>query len=105
MQVDHLLSGTNSIRNVASKYKTAQDIMTEANMSLEKLVSNCLLISSKFNDKIYFKGDGVNETNSISSFKWCNIGDTFPYDCLDLDPNIELVCTKTVFLNLREISP
>ena len=50
--------------------------MAEANMSLEKLVSNSMMIASKFKDKMTFVGEGV---NSVLGLKWSNVYDTFSY--------------------------
>ena len=46
MYVDNWFSGADSIEEVASKYHTAYNSMAEANMPLEKLVSDSVAITS-----------------------------------------------------------
>ena len=63
MYVDNWFSGADSVEEVASKYSTAYNIMAEANMSLEKLSSNSVMVASKFSDKIQILRD--DEANTV----------------------------------------
>lgn len=98
MYVDNWFSGADSEAEVARKYTTAYNIMSEANMSLEKLVSNSVVIASKFKDKIHFVEE--DEINSVLGLKWSNDSDVFSYCGLDLDNSLELACTKRTVLSL-----
>ncbi|XP_068250314.1 uncharacterized protein [Palaemon carinicauda] len=51
MYVDNWFSGADTVEKVATKFKTAYDIMADANMSLEKVSSNSVVIASKFKEK------------------------------------------------------
>ena len=67
-------------------------------MSLEKLVSNNVVIASKFKDKVQFVED--DEINSVLGLKFSNDSDVFFFSCcgLDLDSSLELACTKRTVL-------
>lgn len=98
MYVDNWFSGADSEVEAVRKYTTAYNIMSEANMSLEKLVSNSLVIASKCNDKVHCVQD--DEVNSVLGLKWSKDSDVFSYCGLDLDFPLELACTKRTVLSL-----
>lgn len=89
MYVDNWFRGADSEVEAVRKYNTAYNIMSEANMSLEKLVSNSVVIASRFNDKVHHVQD--DEFNSILGLKWSKDSDVFTYCGLDLDFPLELV--------------
>lgn len=98
MYVDNWFSGADSVEELATQYSTAHNIMAEANMSLEKLSSNSVVIASKFSDKIQILRD--DETNTVLGLKWSNHSDTLSYCGLDLDSSFEVAYTKRTVLSL-----
>ena len=69
MYVDNWFNGADSEAEVERKYAKAHNIISEANMSLKKLVSNSMVIAAKFKDKVHFVED---ESNSVLGLKWSN---------------------------------
>ena len=92
MYVDNWFCGADTVEEVARKYNAAYDIMAEANMSLEKVSSNSIMIASKFKDRMQIIRD--DETNTVLGLKWCNNTDTFSYCGFHLDCNVEVSYTK-----------
>lgn len=75
MYVDNWFCGADSESEVTNKYTTAHTIMSEANMSLEKVVTNSMMVVSRFKDKINFiNDDGI---NSVLGLKWSKDSDVF----------------------------
>ena len=72
--------------------------MAEANMSLEKLSSNSVMIVSKFSDKMQILRD--DEANTVLGLKWYNQTDTFSYCGLNHDSNFKVSYTKRTVLSL-----
>ena len=98
MYADNWFSGADSVEEVASKYSTAYNIMAEANMSLEKLSSNSVMVASKFSDKMQILRD--DEANSVLGLKWSSHTDTFSYCGLNHDSEFEVSYTKRTVLSL-----
>ncbi|XP_068202710.1 uncharacterized protein [Palaemon carinicauda] len=98
MYVDNWFSGADTVEEVATKFKTAYDIMADANMSLEKVSSNSVVIASKFKDKMQILSD--DEINMVLGLKWSNYDDKFSYFGLHLGPDFEISYTKRTVLSL-----
>ncbi|XP_068246461.1 uncharacterized protein [Palaemon carinicauda] len=73
MYVDNWFSGADTVEEVATKFKTVYDIMADANMSLEKVSPNSVVIASKFKDKMQILSD--DEINMVLGLKWSNYDD------------------------------
>ncbi|XP_042892723.1 uncharacterized protein LOC122266866 [Penaeus japonicus] len=99
MYTDNWLSGADSVKDAHDKFCDARSILADCSMDLTKLVSNCMSITSKSKDGVYHIHDG-DESSSVLGLRWCNVQDTFSFDCRKPDDSVEVSHTKRSILSI-----
>ncbi|XP_042892829.1 uncharacterized protein LOC122266927 [Penaeus japonicus] len=95
MYTDNWLS-KDSVKDAHDKFCDARSILADCSMDLTKLVSNCMSITSKSKDGVYLIHDG-DESSSVLGLRWCNVQDTFSFDCRKPDDSVDLGGRRTKY--------